>query len=545
MHPNVYFSPLAACLALGLSTPAKAADPMPLQTATFAAVSSAFDIASSQQVNGARSVQPDSLKVQSVRVDAKKMRHIRLEQTYAGFRVHGGYAIVHAPVSLKSLKANADVDMDGTVYQGLSAELGQPAADFVKNAGSALEGFKAGFKGKTLSQARVSPIVYIDDANKAHWAYEVSVLVTHHDRIPERARAILDAATQKPLLQWDDIKTAAAAAEGIGSGGNTKTGEVRYGVDLPALSITRDAESGQCYMENTDVKLVDMHSQWLTGGTAMQFICKHSSEEGSNTYWTGYEGDGYDSVNGAFSPSNDGLYAGNVIKSIYKEWFDLEALTTDDGQGNQVPMQLVMRVHYGDGYENAFWDGEQMTFGDGQSMMYPLVSLGVAAHEVSHGFTEQNSGLMYYGQSGGMNESFSDMAAMAAEYYSVGASTWQIGAEIMKEDSGYEALRFMDYPSRDGMSIDSADDYYAGLDVHYSSGVYNRMFYLLSNTEGWNTRKTFEVMVKANMDYWTPYTRFSDGGCGVLKAARDLGYSLDDVRDAMAEVAVKPVRCHL
>ncbi len=59
-----------------------------------------------------------------------------------------------------------------------------------------------------------------------------------------------------------------------------------------------------------------------------------------------------------------------------------------------------------------------MTFGDGASYFYPLVSLDVSAHEVSHGFIEQNSNLIYSGQSGGINEAFSDMAGEAAEFYS-------------------------------------------------------------------------------------------------------------------------------
>jgi pseudolysin len=206
-------------------------------------------------------------------------------------------------------------------------------------------------------------------------------------------------------------------------------------------------------------------------------------------------------------------------------------------------MQLVMRVHYGDGYENAYWDGKQMTFGDGENMMYPLVSLGVGAHEISHGFTEQHSGLEYYGQSGGMNEAFSDMAAQAAEYYSAGKSSWQIGPEIMKEDSGYDALRYMDKPSRDGSSIDSADEYYGGLDVHYSSGVYNHLFYSLATQEGWNVRKAFDVMVKANMDYWTPYTDFEEGGCGVLSAAKDLDFSLDAVKTSLKAVNINYQSC--
>ena len=73
-------------------------------------------------------------------------------------------------------------------------------------------------------------------------------------------------------------------------------------------------------------------------------------------------------------------------------------------------MSLTMRVHYKKNYENAFWDGRQMTFGDGATRFHPLVCLDVTAHEVSHGFTQQNSNLRYKYQSGGMNEAFSDMS---------------------------------------------------------------------------------------------------------------------------------------
>ncbi len=57
-------------------------------------------------------------------------------------------------------------------------------------------------------------------------------------------------------------------------------------------------------------------------------------------------------------------------------------------------------MHYGEDYENAFWNGEVITFGDGNTTFYPFVSLDVMAHELGHGFTEQHSGLVYAGQSG-------------------------------------------------------------------------------------------------------------------------------------------------
>ncbi len=169
-------------------------------------------------------------------------------------------------------------------------------------------------------------------------------------------------------------------------------------------------------MENEHVKVVDMEHDYFSPNDPMKFNCKKNGNTVADAFWTGYKSDGYDRENGAFSPTNDALYVGYVIKRMYHDWYGVEVLVKRNGS----PMQIVMRVHYGEGYENAYWDGRQMTFGDGDATMYPLVSLGIGGHEISHGFTEQHSALEYFGQSGGMNESFSDMAAQAAEYYSSG-----------------------------------------------------------------------------------------------------------------------------
>ncbi len=539
MHPNYYLSPLAVAIALGLASPVKAAEPLQLHKASLAEVKQSFQMSLPGALKGAV-VSTDSLQFVREHTDGKRVTHVRMQQLYAGFPVFGGYAIMHSTHTAKLLAtAKSNVQMNGVIYKGLQSELGQPQASFVKNASVALAQFKGHYTNKDVSEEQVTPMVYIDAAHQAHWAYKVSVFVRHDDKIPERPTAIIHAETFKPFVQWDDVKTEVAPANGIGFGGNHKMGTYQFGKDLPVLELTRDATAEMCFMENIDVKVIDMGHKYSSTKKPMQFACKTDPTNQSNTYFTGYGADGYDKDNGAASPTNDALYAGYVIKHMYHDWYGIEALTKSDG----TPMQLVMRVHYGQGYENAYWDGRQMTFGDGDTMMYPLVSLGVGGHEISHGFTEQHSGLEYFGQSGGMNEAFSDMAAQAAEYYSVGKSSWQIGPEIMKEDSGYDALRYMDKPSRDGMSIDTADEYYGGLDVHYSSGVYNHLFYLLANQPNWNIRMAFDVMVKANMDYWTPYVTFDDGGCGVLNAAKDLGYTLDDVKKSLSEVAINYQSC--
>jgi vibriolysin len=194
-----------------------------------------------------------------------------------------------------------------------------------------------------------------------------------------------------------------------------------------------------------------------------------------------------------------------------------------------------MRVHYSSNYENAFWDGSAMTFGDGQNTFYPLVSLDVSAHEVSHGFTEQNSGLIYNGKPGGLNEAFSDMAGEAAEFYMKGSNDWLVGKDIFK---GNGALRYMNNPTQDGRSIDNQSNYYSGMDVHYSSGVYNKAFYNLATTPGWDTQKAFIVMARANQLYWSAGVGWDLAGNGVMDAACDLNYDPNDVKAALAAVGV-------
>jgi hypothetical protein len=82
------------------------------------------------------------------------------------------------------------------------------------------------------------------------------------------------------------------------------------------------------------------------------------------------------------------------------------------------------------------------------------------------------------------------------------------------------------------------DDYYSGMDVHYSSGIFNKAFYLIATTAGWNTKMAFDIFVKANQDYWTPSTNFQQGAEGALDAALDYGYSCCYVRNAFAVVGI-------
>ncbi len=364
--------------------------------------------------------------------------------------------------------------------------------------------------GITTSLARETAALYVKNhQGKATLVYVVNFFID--EDAPSRPYTIVDAHSGAVLHSWEGLTT----AEGKGPGGNQKTGKYYYGTDHGPLVVTQAGNS--CTMDSPNVATYDMRNK-KSGEVLFKFNCPENT---------------YKEINGAFSPINDAHYFGNVVYDMYKAWFNAAPLK----------FKLKMRVHYDNSYENAFWDGSQMTFGDGASTFYPLVSQDVVGHEVSHGFTEQNSGLVYENMSGGMNEAFSDMAGQATQYFfnegkpEDKRNDWMVGADIFKGANG-KAMRYMDDPTRDGYSIGHAKDYTPGMEVHSSSGVFNRAFYLLANKEGWGTKKAFEAFVAANQLYWTQNSTFDQGGCGVFTAAKDLGYKTADVVDAFKTVGV-------
>lgn len=169
-----------------------------------------------------------------------------------------------------------------------------------------------------------------------------------------------------------------------------------------------------------------------------------------------------------------------------------------DGHG----MPLPATVHYGEEYDNAFWDGERMVFGDGDGEVFRrfTVSLSVIGHELSHGVTQYTADLRYSGQSGALNESMSDVFGALVEQHRLGqdaaAATWLIGAGLFTEKVKGTALRSMKAP---GTAYDDPllgkdpqprhmDDYVHTSEddggVHINSGIPNRAFSLAATTIG-------------------------------------------------------------
>lgn len=437
--------------------------------------------------------------------DNNGRHYYRYQQTFRGVPIFGEQVVVSEDGS-GQVRA-----LFGTMVEGLAAEL--PATKPKLSNTQALGIAKRERLGTRLLAMRTEredsrQMVYVDDQGRAHMAYVVSFFAdSDKGGSPTRPVVIVDANSGRILKQWEGLTYAQI---GTGPGGNAKTGQYEWGSGgrYGYLDVTQSGST--CTMNNSEVKSVNLNGSTGSSTTAFSYTCPRNT---------------YKQINGAYAPINDAHYFGSMIQEMYNAYTGSNALT----------FQLVMRVHYGSQYENAFWNGSTMSFGDGKNTFYPLVSVDVAGHEVSHGYTEQHSGLNYTGQSGGINEAFSDMGGEATEYYWKGSNDFLVGPEIFK---GSGALRYMNNPPQDGASIDNAADYTSGLDVHYSSGVYNKAFYLLATKSGWNTKKAFQVFARANALYWTPSTTFDSGACGVETAATDLGYSKPDVTAAFTGVGV-------
>ncbi|WP_433547767.1 M4 family metallopeptidase [Streptomyces sp. CA-294286] len=178
----------------------------------------------------------------------------------------------------------------------------------------------------------------------------------------------------------------------------------------------------------------------------------------------------------------------------------LRAFGRDSVDGNGLPLNAT--VHFDRDYGNAFWDGEQMVFGDGDGEIFLDFTLpvDVIGHELAHGLTQYTANFTYFGQPGALNESVSDVIGSLVKQYvndqTAGEADWLIGAGLLAERVTGVALRSMKAPGTayddDVLGKDpqpaTMDDYVTtGRDnggVHINSGIPNHAFYLLATALG-------------------------------------------------------------
>ncbi|MFF4468086.1 M4 family metallopeptidase [Streptomyces sp. NPDC001599] len=473
-------------------------------------------------------------EVRDVIVDEDGTQHVRYDRTYHRLPVLGGDFVVHLAPDGDFRGADRATDTPLSL-PSVAPKLSAPkAADLASNA------LRAANPGELLEKLTARPELVVDalhGAPRLAWRTDAAALDSLGNPV---ARTVLtDAGTGARIDAWDTVESASGDGKSLYGGtvplettpsgssyrlkdptrGDTYTGDAENGTDLCILTI--------CLSRAPATLFTDADNHWGTGAADDRASAAVDAQYGTDATW-----DYYEDVHGRSGIAGDG-------KGSYN------------------------RVHYGNKYNNAFWDDGCfcMTYGDGDGTTFgPLVSLDVAAHEMSHGVTSKTAALTYSGESGGLNEATSDIFGTLVEWHadnSADPGDYRIGEKVVRDGFGREALRYLDRPSRDGSSADCWSTSLGDLDVHYSSGVANHFAYLLAEGSGARTvggvaydsptcdgstvsgigrDKLGDIWYRALTVYMTSSTDYAGARAATLSAASDL-YGTDSAEYAAVGAA--------
>jgi len=379
----------------------------------------------------------EKLVVKDAVVTSDGVRHLRYDRTYNGLKVLGGDMVVSENTNgaIMSVTKATQAKLTLSTTPGMAA----PAAATKALAADNSVKYTPGESSLIVYAVRTAPTL----------AYETVLSGMKADQTPSKLHVFTDAKTGKVLYSYDGIEQAAGTGNSLYSGPVAlETTEGGDGFNMV------DGTRGNQQVSNADTSTLytDADNAWGTGeGTDDQTAAVDAAFGAASTW------DYYKNVHGRNGIRNDGVGAES-------------------------------NVHYGDAYVNAFWDDSCfcMTYGDGIGDSHPLTSLDVAGHEMSHGVTSNTAGLVYEGESGGLNEATSDIFGTAVEFSANNAADpgdYLIGEKIDINGDG-SPLRYMDDPTKDGSSLGCWTPDAGNVDVHYSSGIANHFFYMLSEGSG-------------------------------------------------------------
>ncbi len=440
---------LSTGVALGVAVAAAVATPLSAASAAPAAASSQ---APSQSVSAAQAgadrdhsalglSADEKLVVRNSVTDRDGTQHVRYDRTYKGLRVVGGDLVVDKAASgtVRKVRWNGN---DG----------GKVAVSSTSPAVTKTSAEKSGAKRAGYAPRKNDgELVVWAGSGSPRLAYDVVTEGVKPDQTPSRLHTIVDAKSGAVLTSWDEVVN--------GTGNSMYSGTV-------TLNTT---QSGSSWLLKDSLGNYTTDLNGATSGTGTQFT------DADNVWGNG-------ATSSRQTAGVDAEYGAEKTFAYYKNVLGRNGIF-NNGVGAR------SRVHYGNAYNNAFWDGTQMTYGDGAGNTKPLTSIDVAAHEMSHGVTENTAGLAYTGDAGGLNEATSDIFGTAVEFYANSAADpgdYLIGEKININGNG-TPLRYMDKPSKDGASKDCWSSTLGSLDPHYSSGPLNHWFYLASEGSGAKT----------------------------------------------------------
>lgn len=340
---------------------------------------------------------------------------------------------------------------------------------------------------------------------------------------------LVDAHTGAILDRWDSLMTANAE----GTGNSQYSGMVR----LNTTTIAGGYE------------LRDLTRPAALGNTVNNL---NHATDGTGTVYTDADNIWGDGLNYREDPepttsANGQTVAVDAAFGIQATWDMFKNVLGRNGIDG-LGRSTYARVHYDTGYDNAFYSDQCMciTFGDGTKRL-PYTPLDIAAHEFSHGVCSTTAGLIYNKESGGLNESNSDIFGVMTEFYYRGANgqgsvlpdtggNWTQGEQIATPLA--PQYRRMYKPSLDGKSADAWSPTLSTLNVHYSSGPMNRCFYFLSQgattagdtsstylpggMPGIGNQKAAKIWYRALTTYMTPSTDYAAARIAMITAVRDL-----------------------
>ena len=411
----------------------------------------------------------DQMVQRSAEADQIGMVHQRFAQYYQGIRVEHADYLVHT-------KAGAVESING---------------DFEKIAGLNITpslGDKAAL-GRALASVGARKYMWeTSEANAAAYAPTAELVIVRDHRVENgpqvlawkfdiyaaapvsRAYVYVNAHTGDVVLTDNIIKHAAATgtfATAYSGSRSTNDGTTTGGYFL------REGTTRGLGIETYNCKKGNSYT------TATDFVDADNS-------WTEYNNANFDNVAGD-------AHVG--AQATYDYWKNIHGRNSYDNAGAKIKSYVHFDDTPGDGvgYENAYWNGSVMTYGDGASRFRPLTALDVCGHEIGHAVCEKTANLTYSNESGAMNEGLSDIWGASIEAYAVAnlgftssgvkaKSTWLIGEEIDKVQA---ALRSMSDPKSLGQPA-----YYKGVNwytgtgdnggVHTNSGVLNHWYYILA-----------------------------------------------------------------
>jgi len=437
----------------------------------------------------------EKLVVKDVMTDANGARHVRFNRTFNGLRVIGGDLVAHetAAGALSSVTWNAS----GKV--AVSSTTPKLAA-----VTAASKGAVPGLRDAAAPKGEL--VVYAGGAAPA-LAYDVVSTGITADQTPTKYHTVVDATSGAKLTGWDEVQ------EGTGKG-----------IFVGTVAIGTTGTAGAYQMKDT------------TGNFATDL--KNATSGNGTTFTDADDVWGTGSNSDRASAGVDAHYGAGKTFDYFKN-----VLGRNGIRGTGVGARS--RVHFGHGYDNAFWDGTQMTYGDGAGNNAPLVELDIAGHEMSHGVTENTAALAYTGDAGGLNEATSDIFGTSVEWFANNPSDvpdYLIGEKVNLNGNG-TPLRYMDQPSKDGASKDCWSSSLGGLDPHYSSGPLNHWFYLASEGSGSKTingvnynsptcngravtpigrDKAEKIWYRTLSTYLTANSTYQNARDGAVRSAKDL-----------------------